>query len=57
MPGRSSYQERLREFEREEISRALRAVDWNQAAAARLLSMAEATLRYKIKTLGIEIRQ
>jgi two-component system NtrC family response regulator len=51
-----SYQERLREFERAEISRALRAVNWNQAAAARLLSMAEATLRYKVKTLGIRIQ-
>jgi transcriptional regulator with GAF, ATPase, and Fis domain len=52
-----SYAERLREFERNELTRALRSADWNQAAAARLLSMPEATLRYKVKTLGIEISE
>ena len=53
--GALSYSERLRDFERSEISRALRSAEWNQAAAARLLALPEATLRYKVKTLDVDV--
>ncbi|MGD8393942.1 MAG: sigma 54-interacting transcriptional regulator [Candidatus Eiseniibacteriota bacterium] len=53
-PG-GTFQERLREFERAELVSALRAVGWNQAAAARLLGLPPATLRYKIRSLEIEV--
>jgi transcriptional regulator with GAF, ATPase, and Fis domain len=52
--GLKSYMDRLQEFERAEITRALRSVDWSQAAAARLLQLPESTLRYKLRTLGIQ---
>jgi DNA-binding NtrC family response regulator len=53
-PSRS-YRDRIHDFECSEITRVLRSVRWNQAAAARMLSLPEATLRYKVKALGIEI--
>jgi transcriptional regulator with GAF, ATPase, and Fis domain len=50
-----TYQERLRAFERAELISALRSVGWNQTAAARLLGLPPATLRYKIRNLAIEV--
>jgi DNA-binding NtrC family response regulator len=51
--GRVTFEDRVAEFERSELSHALRTTGWNQAAAARLLSLPEATLRRKIKRLGL----
>jgi Nif-specific regulatory protein len=48
-----SFENRVRAFERQEITRALQTVGWSQAAAARLLDLPEPTLRRKVKSLGI----
>lgn len=44
---------RLRQVEKEEILKALRARDWVQTRAAELLGISERVLRYKMKKYGI----
>lgn len=52
--NRYSLQETLAEYERDLIVQALEQSQWNQSEAARILQIAEGTLRYKMKQLGIK---
>lgn len=48
-----SYDDLVRNYERTILRRALRQQDWNLSATARSLGLAESSLRYKLKALGI----
>ncbi len=50
----SNLSERLKQVEKEEILKALRAKDWIQTRAAELLGISERVLRYKMKKYGIK---
>ena len=50
----SDLETRLRQVEKEEILKALRARDWVQTRAAELLGISERVLRYKMKKYGIK---
>jgi transcriptional regulator with GAF, ATPase, and Fis domain len=54
--GAKSLQKALAEFERELLIKTLEQSNWNQSKAARLLNIAEGTLRYKMKLLDIKKR-
>ena len=54
--GRMSYYERVRQFETELITEALRQSRGNQAKAARMLGLAATTLASQIQRLGIQAR-
>jgi DNA-binding protein Fis len=49
------YTESLERMEREVIVRVLRHTDGNQVQAARILGISRGSLRYKIRSLGINI--
>lgn len=51
---RPSYYDRLRQFETELISEALRQARGNQAQAARMLGLAPTTLSSQLRRLGIQ---
>lgn len=48
-----SYDDMVRNYERTILRRALTQHDWNLSAAARSLGLAESSLRYKLKKLGV----
>ena len=52
--GNRSLNENLEALEARLIRQALIEHDWNQSKAARVLNIAEHTIRYKMKKLGIE---
>ncbi len=51
--SRVSLKEKVEEFEREEIIRALRQCGWVKAKAARVLGITERMIGYKIQKYGI----
>lgn len=51
-----SYEDMMRNYERTILRRALAQNDWNLSAAARSLGLAESSLRYKLKKLGLSQR-
>lgn len=48
-----SLNEFLNEYEEKIIRKALKAADWNQSKAARMLKVSEQTIRYKMAKYGI----
>jgi transcriptional regulator with GAF, ATPase, and Fis domain len=56
IPGQKSLPEALAAYEKEVLENALISNHWNQSAAARMLSISEHAIRYKIKKLNI-VRQ
>ena len=54
--GSMGYYERIRQFETELITEALRQSRGNQAKAARMLGLATTTLASQIQRLGIQAR-
>jgi transcriptional regulator with GAF, ATPase, and Fis domain len=53
-PKRKSLQDDLQEYEAKIIRQALEENDWNQSKTARVLGIAERTMRYKMEKLGIK---
>ena len=49
-----SYEEKVKKFEKEMITRALEETGGNKSAAARLLGMTERHLRSRLKILGLK---
>jgi DNA-binding NtrC family response regulator len=53
---KSTYYDKLRQFETELISEALRRARGNQAQAARMLGLAPTTLSSQLRRLGIQAK-